>query len=71
MAAHSVGPHLVYHPDHVCGGGAPAALGEGQLGAGAGQSGRSPGGDNLCPRGLTLPRLLCPAGPVQEGGQGP
>ena len=61
---HSLYPHLVYHPDHVSGGGAPAALGEGQLSTGAGQSGRAPGCDNLSPRALTLPRLLCPTGPV-------
>ena len=63
-------PHLVYHPDHVRGGGAPAALGEGQLCACASEPGGAPGRDDLRPRGLALPRLLRPAGPVQEGGQG-
>ena len=62
--------HLVYHPDHVRSGGAPAALGEGQLCACACEPGGAPGRDDLRPRGLALPRLLRPAGPVQEGGQG-
>ena len=59
---------LVQDPDHVGGGGAPARVGEGLLGAAPGEPGRAPGSQDLRSRGRT--GVSCHGGPVQEGGQG-
>ena len=62
---------LVNDADHVGGGGAPAALGEGELRARASEARRAPGRDDLRPRVRAVPGLLLAGGPVEERGERP